>query len=336
MYLNRIRIINHEFLKNIDIDLINPNTNSPYSIVVFVGENGCGKTSLLTEISKMDKHHYLFLRQNSMYIGFANETYKVICGKELYPTQNNEKEEANEDIYNKSAFLELLKSLNDESLLEVYQSGKFDHSRFGGEATRIIDGKEGFFDFNVLSSGQQEILAKLKILKYEQSDTDIVLLDEPETSLHPRWQKRIVYLIRELINNSNGVTPQLFVATHSEKILESIIHHPDALVIRLYKANGEIKHQKINEMDLRLPMATFAELDYVIFQIDSFIRENDCYNESIHYKEWFNERFNDVTSRNIATYCRNYYHHPKNKEVPSEKELHDAIELLRNVVLNLK
>ena len=69
--------------------------------------------------------------------------------------------------------------------------------------------------------------------------------------------------------------------------------------------------------------------------IDKLIRNSEFYDENIHYKEWFNELYNEVSSYNIATYCRNYFHHPKNREVPSDEQLHNAIELLRNIVLNL-
>ena len=47
MYLSHLHIKNHPILKDIDLDLLNPKTNKPYPIIAFVGENGCGKTTLL-------------------------------------------------------------------------------------------------------------------------------------------------------------------------------------------------------------------------------------------------------------------------------------------------
>lgn len=360
-YIDSIHISNHSILGNLDINLINPQTGQPYSIVAFVGENGCGKTTLLNELSKLKDYNHVFIRQNSMFVGAVNETYKIITGSEYpYPVSNNINNKDAQLFSNKEKVSPILEELDDKVLIDIFNSDKLDNSRCAARTMKAIDGKDNVFDLDTLSSGQQELLLKLKDLKNANAKTDFVLLDEPETSLHPRWQLKIIDVIQRLLSREDGVHPQIFIATHSEKILESILKREDSLIIRLYKNDkNEIKHEDISEMNLILPRVTLAELDYLIFKIDSFeycsqlydliewrtqkserridtlIRNSKFYNNELHYKEWFNEHFKDVSAKNIATYCRNYFHHPKDRVEPTKKELHDAIELLRNVILNL-
>lgn len=53
----------------------------------------------------------------------------------------------------------------------------------------------------------------------------IVLIDEPETHLHPRWQRTVLPSLQEAIRNwhANAATEvQLLVATHSPLVLASM------------------------------------------------------------------------------------------------------------------
>lgn len=379
MYLSNLKFKNHPVLKQLYLDFKNPNTNEPYSIVAFVGENGCGKTTILNEIfnyinseSIVDKivspiFNVLYLRQNSLYRNSMNEIGKLITGKELYVVNSAKFEggfnpyglRANNAVNRVDKGLPILEKLHDDEITNIYKEKHLFEVYCSQDVSKTIDGKEHGYDITKYSSGQQELLLKLKDLMNMKSTTDCILLDEPETSLHPRWQKNIINLVESLVETS-GEIPQIFIATHSEKVLQSLVNRKDALIIRLFKENNKIKHESIQQMDLLLPKPTFAELDYVIFKIDTFeycselynliewktnkkeraidkmIRNSKFYNESIHYKEWYNELYDDISSKNIATYCRNYFHHPKDREEPTEEQLHEAIKLLRNVIKDLK
>lgn len=373
MYLERLVLNGNDIIESIDVSLINPKTNQPYSVIAFVGENGCGKTTLLNEIEKIPNKHYLYLRQNSMFVGVSNESYNLTSGGgDLYEVQNSKdltgglsvfSLRSNNVVNNKSACLKLLEELNDEQIKDIYESGKLDHSRCGGKAVSVIDGRNDFFDLNNLSSGQQEILLKIKTLKKMNIATDYILLDEPETSLHPSWQKIIVDLLRNLVKDSNGNIPQVFLATHSELVLESLINRDDALIIHLFKKGRQKRHELINSMDLRLPNPTYPELNYLIFHMDSleyhdllFIRIQDLiesdrvsdvdkflkgrpeYNRELFGKKWTFQKKNGKTEtyRTLPAYIRNYFHHPKEDLKPTDDELNRSILFLRNILKDLE
>ena len=64
-----------------------------------------------------------------------------------------------------------------------------------------------------------------KLLGKQPEDRFVILFDEPETHLHPRWQRTVLPSIFEAVNElrgNSGSTPQLFVATHSPLVTASL------------------------------------------------------------------------------------------------------------------
>ena len=384
MHLSYLKIKNHPVLKDINLNFINPKNGEPYSIIAFVGENGCGKTTILNELFSYQDSEYiidkqspydvvprplgfLYLRQGSLHRNAMNEVGKLITGKDLYKSNSGTYSGgnspfglgSNNGINRPDKGIKILSKLNDEQILELFKNNHIDDVYCSNDVSKMIDGKEHGYNISNYSSGQQEILLKIKDLKKMAAGTDCVLLDEPETSLHPRWQKEIVNIVESMME-AGGVAPQMFIATHSEKVLESLIRRDDTLIVRLYKVNGEIKHEDIRHMKLVMPRTTIAELDYVIFKInsmeycselydllewktkltseyliDDYIRRSDYYESDKHYKPWFNDKEKKTTTRSLPSYVRNYFHHPKDKEPPTEKETKEAIILLRKIIKDL-
>lgn len=369
MPIRNLAFQNHPVVKDLAINLINKKTGEPYSIVALVGENGCGKTTILNEIfnynnsifikKEVDQLSVLYLRQGSLHKNATKEVRKLIDGRDMYPVSNVDQASAKVD-FNNPEVLKLLQELGDRDIYDIFNENHIGEIYCSQEVSKKIDGKDHGYDIAKYSSGQQEILLKLKDISNMASGVDCVLLDEPETSLHPRWQRKIIDLMRGIISSNNKSVPQIIVATHSEKVLESLMSNEDALIIRLYRVNDVVKTERIDQMDLILPRVTFAELDYVIFRIETLeycselfdllewklgvkgdygvdrtIKESRHYNNDIHYKEWFNDKLNKVTTFTLPVYVRNYFHHPKDRVEPTAQELHLAIELLRAVLKDL-
>ncbi len=67
-----------------------------------------------------------------------------------------------------------------------------------------------------LSSGEQNEIVMLYRLVYEVPDQSLLLIDEPENSLHVAWQKTIVDDMKEIASVKRL---QIIIATHSPSIV---------------------------------------------------------------------------------------------------------------------
>ncbi|BBM39358.1 hypothetical protein JCM16775_2069 [Leptotrichia hofstadii] len=73
------------------------------------------------------------------------------------------------------------------------------------------------FDINELSSGEKQLFLRTLAIKMLNPENSVILIDEPELSLHPKWQQRIVDVYRKIGKNN-----QIIIATHSPHILGSV------------------------------------------------------------------------------------------------------------------
>ena len=73
------------------------------------------------------------------------------------------------------------------------------------------------FDINDLSSGEKQLFLRTLSIKMLEPNNSIILIDEPELSLHPKWQQRIIEVYKKIGENN-----QIIIATHSPHILGSV------------------------------------------------------------------------------------------------------------------
>lgn len=102
-------------------------------------------------------------------------------------------------------------------------------------------GKEVYLED--LSSGEKQIVFRGGfMLKDQQSNKGIVaLLDEPEISLHPKWQLKILDFYKRLFKDENGKqTSQIFLATHSPFIIHNFTRNKDKVIILTKNSTGSI------------------------------------------------------------------------------------------------
>lgn len=76
-------------------------------------------------------------------------------------------------------------------------------------------GKE--FDIAGLSSGEKQLFLRALSLKFLDVNNSVILIDEPEISLHPEWQRKIINVYESIGENN-----QFIIATHSPHIIGGI------------------------------------------------------------------------------------------------------------------
>ena len=128
-----------------------------------------------------------------------------------------------------------------EDLGSVFRLKNLLQNHFGKEIGIDMHGEFFFTDqssnyltINQLSSGEKQlILLYWKILEGMERDTmqNVVLIDEPELSLHITWQREFVENLEELLINQSiwgdeadgPFNVKIFIATHSPSVLENHI-----------------------------------------------------------------------------------------------------------------
>lgn len=209
-----------------------------------------------------------------------------------------------------------------------------------------------------LSTGEKQIVFRgAYLLKNIHSlDGGIVLIDEPELSMHPKWQQKILEFYRNLFNVDGKQTVQMIIATHSEYVVKSALEDSDnVLVIALEDNNGVVKARRIQKSNMLLPTITAAETNYVAFGIpsidyhtelygylqyksntlnsirdcDDYIKNSTQYNQAIHYKLYTVQRNGrPLNYETLPTYIRNCIDHPDAQHRYSDNEMETSIKLL--------
>lgn len=203
-----------------------------------------------------------------------------------------------------------------------------------------------------LSTGEKQIVFRgVYILKnISLHENGFVLIDEPEISMHPRWEDKILKYYSDLLFNNNRIG-QLIIATHSERILSQALKDPDTLIIGIKQNNGVATYERYDS-NFVLPYVSDAEINFKIFKVytsdlhlqlfdyiqsnnncasikavDDFIMNTTHYNASIHHQP---TSYKNINYNTICTSIRNDLHHGNPNNV-SEGQLKKSIDLMYKI-----
>ena len=94
-----------------------------------------------------------------------------------------------------------------------------------------------------LSSGEKQVVYRGCFLLKDVNATNgaLVFIDEPEISLHPLWQKRILDYYKRIFTDKDGnQTSQIFAVTHSPFVIHNEWRKNDKVIILARDENGDI------------------------------------------------------------------------------------------------
>lgn len=106
--------------------------------------------------------------------------------------------------------------------------------------------RETSFDFSSLSEGEQQLITVLGLILITGQEDCLFLLDEPDTHLNPRWQRRYVELLRKF--NLNDENSHIVVATHSPLLVQAA----EGADVVLFKI-GESGKVEVDYHDTKVP-----------------------------------------------------------------------------------
>ena len=133
-------------------------------------------------------------------------------------------------------------------------------------------------DVNKLSLGEKQIFFKGgSLIQYGNEEEIIVLIDEPETSMHPEWQQRVLKFYRNI-----NPKAQFIFATHSPHIVSSCTKEEIRVIVK--KDNTlSVDENIVNTYGL-----TNEEILFNVFGLES-VRDLTVQKEIDEYKKLFSK-----------------------------------------------
>ena len=276
---------------------------------------------------------------------------------------SKEREELGKDAIHWSNFKPSSKMYRFSNAFDNFFENKIKYSKIeNNSAEKIILFKKYGRDISIdnLSTGEKQIVFRGAFLlrNLQKMKGGTIFIDEPELSMHPKWERKILQYYKDLFTEDEELNSQLFIATHSEYVLKEALsqnkENENNLVIVLKDDVGQIKVNRIDSLSLSLPVITSAEVNYHAFDIpsidyhielygtlqnrfnlsivkkcDEFIEKSKFYDQSIHNKKWI---FNTTTYETLPSYIRNSIDHPDANQGFNEDELRESITLLQKLL----
>ena len=249
MKLRKLHIDDYKMFKDFDISFVDENDEA-LPIVVLAGVNGSGKTSLLDWIyneyykalAKYEFEGILSTVRNNI-DSFQDKDTILVNDYFTYLLAgiDNIRQVADEFVKTFYFFLKE-KDYRPSEITEHFHNYmkeifndldiEFKYSHLDKEDNVWFSSSENeeyyytakkndnrtLFTIDELSTGEKTLLSKVLYLYFRDYKDKIILIDEPELSLHPSWQNKVLKIYENFAKQNNC---QIIIATHSPHIIAS-------------------------------------------------------------------------------------------------------------------
>jgi len=167
----------------------------------------------------------------------------------------------------REAYIEVRLSQGSKKVFEAYQN--IDFLRRVGLIVKVSlrltkDDNSYDFPFVDASSGESQLLYSMSsFIRYAENNS-LIILDEPEISLHPNWQIKYFSLLDLLLDEVVGC--HVVIATHSH-FLVSELNPDDSSLVVLKNNKGVIKSNSISSSTLGWSPESIL---YKVFNVRTF------------------------------------------------------------------
>ena len=127
----------------------------------------------------------------------------------------------NEKAEKGTLYYDLLKSSEFELFKKDYEFIKLLQKLDLFKTPELLFGKDEKYNSELeLSSGEYNLIFQFLRILFQITDNSLLLIDEPEISLHPNWQIKYIALLEKLLSPFKGI--HAIIATHSHLLLANL------------------------------------------------------------------------------------------------------------------
>lgn len=260
---------------------------SPKLEIIFIGgpmlklEKKEGKYGLYKTEQKIVEPHHTFIKKNKSKTNYRVDNYKKHIDKsegilsvfEFMQSNHSTFEKPTKagmqlkyivDLKGQKGIDKLLKDWDVISImldLELLKIGKF------------LINKDSAFRYEEASSGESHLITSLHGIIANLEDNSLLVIDEPEVSLHPNWQIEYLDILKSIVHSYKGVNS--VISSHSH-LLVSSLKNKESRISSLIR-DKESGTLKIEELDFE----TYGwEPERILYKIFGLVTQRNNYFEN--------------------------------------------------------